>query len=117
MKKDFKKILKTTLLSVFFLFIIGYALFRSSDLLFGVKIKNVNIVDGTTVENNILEIKGIAKNSVNLTLNNREISIDKKGVFNETIVLLSGYNIISIVAKDKFGHIDEENYKIIYKNL
>lgn len=115
MEKDFKKIFKTTILSVFFLFIIIYAFFRSADLLFGVKIKNVNITDGAKSTESIITITGNAKNAVLLSLNGREVSIDKKGNFEETIALLKGYNIISIIAKDKFGHIDEENYKLIYE--
>ena len=114
MNTDAKKILKTVSFSVFLLFIIAYALFISKDLIFGVKIKNVNMVDGMKVANNVIKITGNAKNAVKLTLNNREISIDQKGNFDETIALLSGYNIISIEAKDEFGNSDEKDYKLIY---
>ncbi|MFA6000339.1 MAG: hypothetical protein WC783_05205 [Candidatus Paceibacterota bacterium] len=114
MNSDAKKIAKISLFSLFFLFIIIYAFFTSKDLLFGVKITNVNITDGVKVTENVLEIKGNARNAVNLTLNGREISIDKQGNFNETIILLPGYNIVNIRAKDKFGNIDEKNYKLSY---
>ena len=109
-----KKILKIVSLLVFVLFIISYAFFISKDLIFGVKIKDINIVDGTKVTDNIIKITGNARNAVNLTLDDRPISIDQKGNFNETIALLSGYNIISIKAKDEFGNSDEKNYKLIY---
>jgi len=110
-----KKIVQIGGLVVFFILIIVYAFFRSHDLIFGVKIKNVNITDGVKVENSILSVTGNAKNATKLSLNGREISIDEKGDFNETIALLSGYNIINIRAEDKFGYIDEKNYKIIYE--
>ena len=113
MNQDVKKILKIVVLSIFFLFIIIYAFFVSKDLIFGVKIINVNITDGAKITNSVMEVHGNAKNAINLSLNGREISIDKDGNFNETIVLLLGYNIINITAKDKFGNIDEKNYKII----
>jgi hypothetical protein len=83
-------------------------------LIFGVKIKNVNIVDGTRFTESILEITGNAKNATKLSLNGREISIDQKGNFNETVALLLGYNVITIKAEDKFGYMDEKNYKVIY---
>lgn len=114
MQNHAKKIVQITGISVFFVLIIIYAFFRSSDLIFGVKIKNVNIVDGAKVINAAMEIKGNAKNAIDLTLNGREISVDQKGNFNETIALLSGYNIINIKAKDKFGYVDEKNYKLMY---
>ena len=114
MNHNAKKILQIAGLVVFFLLIIIYAFFRSKDLILGVKISNVNIMDGAKVANNVLQVTGNAKNAVNLTLNGREISIDQEGNFNETIALLPGYNIINITAKDKFGYSDEKNYKIMY---
>jgi hypothetical protein len=114
MNSDAKKILKISSFTLFFLFIIVYAFFTSKDLLFGVKVVDVNIVDGAKMTENVLEVKGNAKNAINLTLNGREISIDKEGNFNETIILLPGYNIVNIKAKDKFGNIDEKNYKLTF---
>jgi hypothetical protein len=114
MSKDIKKIVKVSSLSIFFIFIIIYAFFISKDLIFGVKIRNVNIQDGTTISENVIKITGNAKNAVKLTLNGREISIDQDGNFNETISLLLGYNIVTIKAEDKFGYIDEENYKLMH---
>ena len=114
MNTDIKKILKIASLSAFLLFIIIYAFFRTKDLIFGVKIEDVNIIDGTKITDNIIKITGNAKNAVNLTLNDRVISVDQKGNFDETIALLSGYNIISIKAQDEFGNNDEKNYKLMY---
>ena len=114
MQNSAKKILEIASLSVFFLLIVIYAFFRSQDLIFGVKIKDVNIINGSKVANSIMEVNGNASNAINLTLDGREISVDEKGDFDETIALLPGYNIISLVAKDKFGYVDEKNYKIMY---
>jgi|SRR3989344_3694535 len=112
-----KKILQITGFFIFFLLIVGYAFFRSQDLIFGVKINNVNLRDGEKVTNNILKVAGNAKNATNLTLNGREISINEASDFDETIALLLGYNIVNITAKDKFGYVDEKNYQLIYENI
>jgi hypothetical protein len=114
MNPNFKKIVKTAGFSIFFILIIVFVFFRSKDLIFGVKIKDVSLVDGITVSDNIVKVNGKAKNAINLTLNGREISIDQQGNFNETIALLPEYNIINIKARDKFGYIDEKNYKLMY---
>jgi hypothetical protein len=111
-----KKIVKIASLSIFFILLVGYALFVSKDLLFGVKIKNVNLTDGATYTESVIKVTGNAKNAIKLTLNGREISINQAGDFNETIALLSGYNIINLRAEDKFGLVDEENYKLILLN-
>ncbi len=115
MQQDGKKTLKILLISGFFLFIVAFAFYTSYDLLFGVKIKNVSIVDNATLTESLLKITGNAKHAAVLTLNGREISINKQGDFEETIALLPGYNIVSIEAKDKFGSIDQKNYKLIYE--
>ena len=111
MTNNIKKTVQITSLVIFFLLIIVYAFFRSHDLIFGVKIKNVNMVDGTKIENKIQKITGNAKNATKLTLNGREISIDQRGNFDETIVLLKGYNMVNIRAQDKFGYVNEKIIK------
>jgi hypothetical protein len=113
MNQDTKKIIKIAGFSIFFIFLIIYAFFVSKDLLFGVKIKNVNLKDGLVLTESVFEITGNARNAINLTLNGREISVNLGGDFDETIALLPGYNIINIKAIDKFGCIDEKNYQII----
>ena len=114
MNRNVKKILQISSLSIFFLIIIIYTFFQSRDLIFGVKIKNVNLIDGLKVTENVIKVTGNAKNAINLSLNGREISIDQQGNFEENLALLTGYNIISIKAKDKFGYGDEKNYKIMH---
>ena len=112
--RDIKKILKIIAFSIFFIFIVVYAFFNSRALIFGVKIRDVNITDGATVVDNVLKITGNARNSTSLVLNGREISLDQQGNFDETIILLKGYNVVDIVARDKFGYSDEKIYKLIY---
>lgn len=111
---DAKKI-KVAIFAVFFLFIFAYGFARSTDLIFGVKIRDVNLTDGAVMSQSVTKITGNAKNAINLTLNGREISIDLEGNFDETIALSSGYNIITLRAEDKFGYVDEKNYKLIFQ--
>lgn len=109
-----KKKIKTFVLIAFFTFIVIFSFFNAKNLIFGVKIKNVNITNNQKVINNILKVNGIAKNAKILSLNGREISIDQKGNFEETLALLSGYNLIKIEAEDKFGNVDEKNYQLMH---
>jgi hypothetical protein len=113
--RDTKKIIKISLLSILFIFIVFYAFFNARNLIFGVNIKDVVLDRGVGEDINIIKITGNAKNAKILSLNGREISIDQDGNFNETIALLSGYNIISLKAVDKFGYKDEEDYQLIGK--
>ncbi len=113
MTSDAKKLLKIASLSVLFVFILVYAFFNARNLIFGVKLHDVELLPGINKEANIIKITGNAKNARILTLNGREISIDQEGNFEETFVLLPGYNVISLKAEDKFGLKDEKNYQLI----
>ena len=117
MKQDAKKKLRVFLFIGLFTFILIYIFLGSRSLIFGVKIKNVNIENNTTLYQNIQNITGNAKNAIFLSLNDREITIDQEGNFNETISLFLGYNKLTIKAEDKFGNKDEKNYQLIYKNI
>ncbi len=112
--QDVKRILKISALSILFIFIIVYSFFNARGLIFGVRIKNVNL-ERKVDDNNVVKITGNAKNAKNISLNGRNISIDQTGKFDETIILLPGYNIIDILATDKFGYKDEKNYQLIGK--
>jgi hypothetical protein len=119
MQNQTKRNLKLAIISVFFLFIVIFIFFNSRNIIFGVKIKNVNINSAPAIENmkvadSVMKITGKAKNAVNIKLNGREISIDQKGNFDETISLFLGYNLVNIKAQDKFGNVDEKNYQLIY---
>ena len=114
MQQDTKKIIKIASLSFLLIFIVVYAFFRSKDLVLGVKIKDVNIEDGAKMEDSVLKITGNAKNALELKLNNREISINQQGDFEETIALLPGFNLVNIKARDEFGNNDEKNYKLMH---
>lgn len=109
-----KKVFQIGSITIFFLIIVVFAFFKSYNILFGLKIRNVNITDGVLVPEDTIQVTGNAQNAVTLTINGREISINNKGDFDETIALLSGYNIINIKAKDKFGYVDEKNYQLMH---
>lgn len=62
---------------------------------------------------NIIWINGNAKNATYLSLDGREINIDRKGNFSEAIDLISGLSIITLKAKDRFGKVTEKQFKLV----
>jgi hypothetical protein len=59
-------------------------------------------------------IIGIAKRVQDITLDGRSITIDDKGNFSETILLMPGYNIEIIAAHDQFGHMTQKQLELVY---
>lgn len=113
---DGKVIIKTVLILVFILFIVGYGLYQAKNLINGPKIN----IDGElksplVVNDDIIKLSGTAKNIATISLNDRPISIDEKGLFVEKVLLFPGYNIIKLFGKDKFGASTEKMIEVIYK--
>lgn len=61
----------------------------------------------------LIIVEGVAEKAILLTINGREIFIDKKGNFSEVLSPLPGFSVVSLYAKDKFGKTAEENFKLV----
>lgn len=93
--------------------IIGvFSYFKMSFVLNGVQIiANIEHEDGTP----LATITGKAQNANYISLNGREIFIDKDGKFSEKVALIPGFSIITIDATDKFGKEKEKTFQLVYK--
>jgi hypothetical protein len=70
---------------------------------------------GKSDQSAVVEIQGNAKNAVYVSLNGREIFIDKDGAFTESIALLPGLGVVTIDAQDKFGKTAEKKFEVLYQ--
>jgi hypothetical protein len=62
----------------------------------------------------VVQIRGSAVGATYLTLNGREIYVDRDGSFNESLVLLPGLSVVKLDTEDKFGNTREEKFEIVY---
>ena len=60
----------------------------------------------------LVKISGKAEKAKMITLNGREIFIDKEGNFSEKIAVLPGFSIITIRAEDRFGNAALKKFEI-----
>lgn len=110
--KNIKWLLGRVSFLVFFVLIGMFAYSKMDFLLHGVDVSaSINQSDNTR----IVEVKGNAKNANHLTLNGREIFIDKDGSFSEPLALLPGLSVVTINAEDKFGKTKEKKFEVIYE--
>ena len=59
-------------------------------------------------------VKGKAQNATYISLNGREINIDKDGSFSEPVALIPGLSVITIDTQDKFGKDKEKKFQVVY---
>jgi len=93
--------------------IIGVFSYMKMSFLFnGVQIvANIERSEGNT----LAKVTGVAKNATYISLNGREIFIDKNGTFSEPIALIPGFSVVTIDAVDKFGKNKEKKFQIVYQ--
>lgn len=74
----------------------------------------INATISEVDNSSIAKVSGNASKAVLLTLNGREIYVDKYGNFSEIISVLPGFSVVTLNAKDKFGKIAEKKFEIIH---
>lgn len=109
-------ILSTTLGIFLCLFTIGYAYYRTKDLIAGPIITIESPAMIGTVHSSITEIQGRIKNANQVTLNDRKIYVNEAGEFREKLLLAEGYNIISIKAEDRFKRKTSQKLELLFIN-
>ncbi len=95
------------------IFIGGYSLYEARNIIRGPILEIFEPTDGSAIENPLIEIKGMAQNISSISINDRAITVDKEGVFNEKLLLSPGYNIIKLSAEDKFGRHTEKMLELV----
>jgi len=91
-----------------FIGVLGYK--NTSFIIKGIKIDaTIAREDGS----NLAIVKGQAYKATYLSLNGREIFIDKDGNFSESLVVLPGFSVITLKARDKFGKIAEKKFELV----
>lgn len=97
---------------VLFLAIGTFAYMKMNFLFNGVQITASIVRDP---DSSIVEIHGNAKNANYITLNGREIFVDRDGAFTERVALLPGLGVVTLEAQDKFGKTAQKKFELVYK--
>lgn len=90
-----------------------YVYFQFRDYLTGPKVNISYPTVGSTVYGPEVEIRGTVQRVVSISLNDSSIFTDPSGGFKEKLMLNDGYNIIKLVAKDRFGKTIEKLLEFI----
>ena len=91
-----------------------YAYFQSEEFLRGPILVIEEPRNGLTATTSRVAVQGFAHNVSFLTLNGRPIFTDELGRFKESVLLEEGYSIMTLVARDRFGHSIEKRLELVY---
>lgn len=97
--------------------IAGYSLFQARHLIAGPILEIHTPHTGERFEDSFIEIVGNATNISYISLNGREIFIDQEGRFSEKLILMEGYNIMTLMARDRFGRTVSKKIELVHSPL
>lgn len=72
--------------------------------------------NGTEVKTPVTNIRGRAKNITRISMNDRDISVDAQGEFEEKFVLSQGSNVIKLAGQDRFGRQKDVFIEVLYND-
>jgi hypothetical protein len=94
-----------------------YVYTNTQTLIAGPRISVSSPADGASVAStSAITVAGSVSNAAQVHLNGRAIVIDQAGHFREQLLLMPGYNIISIYATDRFGRTHTRELELVYSN-
>lgn len=103
------RIIRTTLI-LFFIVLVGYAIYEAQGILYGPQI-TLSVSSGT-VQEQLFTIRGTAVRITELRLNGSPIPVTEQGAFEETYLLAPGSNHIILEAQDARGRHTKETLDV-----
>lgn len=113
--KDVKKWLKIGLFSGLLILIACYSLFQARKIMEGPELTVTSPLIQGIMTDSFVQVTGVARNIKEIKLNGFPIYIDEQGNFSEKLVLIAGYNIIELEARDKFNKETKKVIELVYK--
>ena len=105
--------MRRTLVIVFFVLLIAYALFQARFVILGPRIQIDSPKDNSTLTSNVLVVSGRAENVAYLSLDGRQIYTDKDGNWSEKLIAPEGISILELAARDRFGRETEKTIRVV----
>ncbi len=96
------------------LMLVSYGFFNARNLIMGPTLEIFTPAKDTETANNVLVVKGRAKNITFISLNEKPIFVDTDGLFEDKLLLSPGSNLIEVKAKDRFQNEVVKTVKIYY---
>ena len=96
------------------LIVVGYSFFALKDVLRGPRIEIATPESGYATTTPLIVVAGRVLRGNLFFINNATTTIDLDGNFDDRLLLSSGYNIMTLEARDRYGRIDTETVEITY---
>lgn len=107
-----RRIIKRILIGIGIAIVLGYSYFVLDDFIRGPRIIIETPKESFATTTPSIAIGGRVIHINNLTLNGSPISFSLEGNFRETILLATGYNVITLSATDRYNRVVEKKIEM-----
>jgi len=107
--------LKLSVVFCFAILLATYFFYQSRDYFFGPRILLDYPLNGQSINNAHLFLKGKILNASSLSVDGRSVLVDTLGNFETDLILAEGYNIIHLSTKDKFDRVVNKKLEVVLK--
>ncbi len=115
--KQPRQLLTALVVGVFIGVIAFYGYYQSRAIIAGPQITVEKPSTGSIATTSLITILGTVAHANEITLQGRPIFIDLNGRFSEQLLLMDGYNIIELTAKDMEGRVDRKIIELVYNSI
>ncbi|OGZ08300.1 MAG: hypothetical protein A3D65_01030 [Candidatus Lloydbacteria bacterium RIFCSPHIGHO2_02_FULL_50_13] len=112
-----KQLFSALLVGIFIGVIIFYGYYQSRAIIAGPTIVVDMPKTGATATTSLVTVRGSVARATVITLQGRPIFIDLNGRFSEQLLLMDGYNIIELTAKDAEGRVERKVIELAYQKV
>lgn len=109
-----RSVLLTLFYSVIIIGFLGYIVFQSRLLIGGPRL-TIDPPPPSVITEPRVTIAGLAENIIAITINDRPIVTDERGVFSEVVHVTPGYTIITVAAADRYGRTSTYTHDVVYE--
>ncbi len=110
-----KKIVSLAGILAIITLVLGYGVWISRDILFGIHFSVSGLHDGLSTSEPLLTVSGNAYHASMLVIDGRTVPLSDTGSWQDTLALLPGYNTIQISVTDRFKRTTTKEYRVYYK--
>lgn len=105
---DTNKSIRTYVTVILAVCLFVYSVYQARNLITGPELSINFPAEGFHTSEALVAVEGKARNVSFISLNGKQIFVDDRGIFKEKLVAAPGYNIITVVSRDRFGRMKEE---------
>lgn len=92
---------------------VAYGYFQARAYLEGPVISLESPAPGLVLEGPSFTVSGTIRNAAFISLNGRQIYTTEEGFFREQLLAPVGYTVVTLKARDRFGHSEEKEIELV----